>query len=288
MLEGRHYLPRHTKPWSVGRRAIAINVSDIGAMGGRPLYALISLGLRVDTAVADVEQMYRGFLAELNPLAAGIIGGNLTRTDHAEFIDVTLIGEVEPASALRRSTARPGDAILVTGHPGQAAAGLGLILRSDPLEDPLDRVLIQAYNEPSHRAREGRAVAEAHCATAMIDTSDGFLGDLGHICEESGVGAELIQADLPVSEALRNAAAKLLRDPLDWTLGDSDDYELIVTCPPDRVDAVRAAIASVSQVAVTRVGRIVQGPGPIELLLPGGGRRRVTRGGWDHFQQEEP
>jgi thiamine-monophosphate kinase len=257
-------------------------------MGGRPLYALVSLGLRADAAVADLEELYRGFLAELNPLGAAIIGGNLTKTDDAQFIDVTLVGEVEPGKALRRSTARPGDAILVTGYPGQAAAGLGLLLGSPPSSDLLHRALIQAYNEPVHRAREGRAVAEGGGATAMIDTSDGFLGDLGHICEESGVGAELVLADLPVSEALRKAASRLQSDPHDLILGDSDDYELIITCPPDRVDGVRAAIASASDVVVTRVGRIVEGPGAIELLLPGGGRRRVTRRGWDHFAGGEP
>ena len=117
----------------------------------------------------------------------------------------------------------------------------------------------------------------------MIDTSDGFLGDLGHICEESGVGAELFQGALPVSDALRRAAPRVACDPLDLLLGDSDDYELIITCRPENVAGVRAAVASVSDVPVSRVGQIVDRPGVIELVLPDGGRRPVTRGGWDHF-----
>lgn len=283
MLEGRHYLPAHTTPHSVGRRAMAINLSDVGAMGGRPLYALVSLGLRADALVEDLEELYRGFLAELNPLGACVIGGNLTKTDHAQFIDVTLFGEVERGGALRRSTARPGDAVLVTGCPGQAAAGLRLLLAGGLSGDPLDAALRRAYCEPSHRAREGRAVAQAGAATAMIDISDGFLGDLGHLCEESGVGAEVVQAHLPVTDALRSAAARLGCEPWALTLGDSDDYELLVTSAPERVDEVRAAVASVGGVPVTQVGRLVEGTGGIELVLPDGGRRRTTHGGWDHF-----
>jgi thiamine-monophosphate kinase len=251
MVEGRHYLPDRISPLNLGRRAMVMNISDIGAMGGHPRYALVSLGLRADTLVADVEAMYAGFLAELNPFGAAVVGGNITKTDHANFIDITLIGEGEPDQLLRRSTARSGDAILVTGCPGQAVAGLQLLLQPQAPMDSGDQSLIDAYNEPSHRALEGQAVARAGWATAMIDTSDGFLGDLGHICEESGVGAELTQERFPASEALRNAAERLGKDPYDLVLGDSDDYELIVTCPPDRVADIRAAVAAVSGVRVS-------------------------------------
>jgi thiamine-monophosphate kinase len=292
MVEGRHYLPGRITPLDLGRRAMAVNISDIGAMGGEPRYALVSLGLRSDTPVADVEEMYRGFLTELNPFGASIIGGNLTKVDQANFIDVTLIGEGEPGKLLRRSTARPGDAILVTGFPGQAAAGLGLLLRTDlppaspefpEFPDSGEATLIRAYTTPIPRAREGRAVAQLGCATAMIDTSDGFLGDLGHICEESGAGAELIQESLPISEALRRAASRLGKDPAEFILGPSDDYELIITCPPECVDRVRSAIAATGTVPVSLVGRMTGVRGDITLVLPGGGRRRLTRGGWDHF-----
>jgi thiamine-monophosphate kinase len=146
-----------------------------------------------------------------------------------------------------------------------------------------EKTLIRAYTTPVPRAREGRAVAQLGCATAMIDTSDGFLGDLGHICEESGAGAELLQDSLPVSGALRQVAPRLGKDPGEFILGPSDDYELIITCPPECVDGVRSAIAATSAVPVSLVGRITAVRGDITLVLPGGGRRRVTRGGWDHF-----
>ena len=118
VVEGRHFLSRHITPMDLGRRSMMLNISDIGAMGGHPLYALISLGLKNETLVTDIEDMYRGFLAELNPFGASIIGGNLTKSGDGIFIDITLIGEVEEGRAVRRSGARPGDVILVTGYPG--------------------------------------------------------------------------------------------------------------------------------------------------------------------------
>jgi thiamine-monophosphate kinase len=284
MVEGRHYLPGKIGPLDLGRRAMTLNISDIGAMGGRPLYALISLGLKGDILVQDVEEMYRGFLVELNPFGASIIGGNLTKSGNGMFIDITLIGEVEQGKGVRRSGARPGDVILVTGYPGQAAAGLQLLLRGPDDPGILRHPLVKIFNTPSHRARAGEAIAKTGLATAMIDTSDGFLGDLGHICEESGVGAELVKEKLPVSEDLREAALVLQQDPYDLFLGDSDDYELVITCRPPDVAPLRSVISRCSPVLLTEVGRITDAASEITLLLSDGGRQPVKRSGWDHFR----
>jgi thiamine-monophosphate kinase len=253
-------------------------------MGGRPLYALLSLGLKGETFVQDIEEMYRGFLVELNPLGASIIGGNLTQSGNGMFIDITLIGEVEQGKAVRRSGARPGDAILVTGYPGQAGAGLQLLLQSP--EDPklLEHPLIKVYNTPSHRAQLGAAIAQAGCATAMIDTSDGFLGDLGHICEESGVGAELFKEKIPVSEDLRKAALMLHRDPYDFFLGESDDYELVITCRSQDVALLRSTVSQYCPVPLSEVGRITEAAHEIILLLPSGEGRALKPLSWDHFR----
>lgn len=283
LVEGRHYLVDHISPLDLGRRAMAVNISDIGAMGGQSLYALVSLGLKADTLVADVEAMYRGFLAELKPFGASVIGGNITKTEDANFIDITLIGEVEQGKIVRRSTAQAGDVILVTGYPGQAAAGFQLLLCSKPTEDLKDHPLVRAYNTPTHRAQEGQAIAHSGYATAMIDTSDGFAADLGHICQESHVGAVLIQEKLPISKDLRQAAVKLGKDPYKLTLQESDDYELIITCSPNHVDKIRSAVADVSDVPVTEVGRITDAVGDIQMIYPDGTQHRIPLTGWDHF-----
>ncbi len=266
---------------------MVVNISDIGAMGGHPLYSLVSLGLKIDMSVKDVENMYRGFAMELNPFGASIIGGNITSTKDAIFIDITLLGEVEQGKLMLRSSAKVGDAILVTGYPGQAAAGLQFLLRSQSRKDLREHPLVRTYNTPSHRAREGQAIARSGQATAMIDTSDGFLGDLGHICQDSGVGAELIQEKFPISEDLRQAAVELKLDPYELFLQDSDDYELIITGDPKNLVQIRSAIASISDVPVTEVGKITDSVGDIQLILPDGTRRHITPSGWDHFAKGE-
>jgi thiamine-monophosphate kinase len=284
MVEGRHYLPQHISFGDLGRRAMTLNISDIGAMGGKPLYALVSLGLKGEMLVQDVEEMYRGFLAELNPFNASIIGGNLTGSGNGMFIDVTLIGEVSHGKSLRRSGARAGDAVLVSGYPGQAAAGLQLLLHGPDDLKSADHPLIKAYNTPSHRAQLGAAIAETGFATAMIDTSDGFVGDLGHICEESGVGADLFKERIPVSEGLYGAARILHRDPYDFFLGESDDYELIITCRPEHINLLRSVAEKCCSAPLTEVGRITGGVEGITLLLPDGKRHPLKSLSWDHFR----
>ena len=261
LLEGRHYLPHHIMPMDVGRRAMAVNISDIGAMGGS-----------------------RGFAKELNPFGASIIGGNLTKSEKTVFIDITLIGEVRKKNIMLRSSAQAGDAILVTGYPGQAAAGLKLLQKAKSNEKLGAHPLVQAYNVPSHRAREGHAIARSRKAHAMIDTSDGFLADLGHICQESDVGALLIQDAFPLSNELKMAAVQLDMDPYQLFLQESDDYELIVTCSPENAPHIHSAIKDVSQIPVHEVGKITETAKEIYLKLPDGTKCPISPHGWDHFR----
>jgi len=297
MLENRHYLPQFISPHDMGRRAMVLNISDVGAMGGRPRYALISLGLRSSMLLKDVIAIYRGFLSELNPFQAFIIGGNVTKSTNANFIDITLIGEVEAGKMVRRSTAKPGDVILVTGYPGQSAAGLAILLQTEAGK-PWDgnNPLVTAYQCPTHRAVEGCAVAKTGLANAMIDISDGLLGDLGHICDESGVGAVLYEKDLPVSQALRQfseaadfakvaTTAGSSREPLDYVLKESDDYELMMTCNPEHVAGIRDTVAGVSHIPVTSIGSITAKKGGIEIMESAGNSRPATVSGWDHFSK---
>jgi len=281
VVEGRHFLLPHISFLDLGCRSMMLNISDIGAMGGHPLYALISLGLKNETLVKDIEDLYRGFLSELQPFGASIIGGNLTKSGDGLFIDITLIGEVEEGRTVRRSGAKPGDVILVTGYPGQSAAGLQLLVQTSA---SLDHPLVRAYNRPSHRAREGRAVALTQSATAMIDTSDGFLGDLGHLCEESRVGALLFQEKFPISQELREAAKALNKEPHRFFLGDSDDYQLIITCAAKEVHRIRSAVAATYDGPVSEVGRVTDPERGIRILLADGSERTLSAKGWDHFR----
>ncbi|MEW6750568.1 MAG: thiamine-phosphate kinase [Candidatus Latescibacterota bacterium] len=279
VVEGRHYL-RGTDPADLGWRAAAVNLSDIGAMGGQPRYALLSLGLRPEQPVATLERVYRGFLEALQPYGAAVAGGNVTLTTGPPFLDVTLLGEVEQGRALKRSGARPGDAILVTGLPGQAAAGLRRLQEGAPV--PPDDPLVLAYRRPPARVPEGREACR--CGVhAAIDTSDGLAGDLGQLCRESGVGAVVEAARLPVSPALARAAAAWGEDPLALVLSPSDDYELLLTCAPQAAQAVQRALAGVRGVPVTCIGTITTSAGHLGLRRDGH-EEPLTGGGWDHFR----
>ena len=183
-----------------------------------------------------------------------------------------------------RSAAQPGDAILVTGYPGQAAAGLKLLQKAESIENLQDHALVQAYNTPKHRALEGQAIARSQKAHAMIDTSDGFLADLGHICQESRVGAFLIQEMFPISEELHKAAKDLGIDPYQLFLLDSDDYELIITCPPENVSLVFSVIGEVGQTPIHEVGFITDNANEIQLKRTDGTKHLISAHGWDHFK----
>ena len=280
LVAGRHFLPGVIAPQELGRRAMAVNLSDIAAMGGQPLYALVSLGLQAQTLVAEVEQIYQGFLTELNPWGAAVVGGNITKTEGPVFIDVTLIGQIAAGRALRRAGGRAGDAILVTGHPGQAAAGLRQLRQTPQQADP---ELRRAYLPPTPRLAAGQAVALSGLANAMIDISDGLLGDLNHICEQSRAGALIEAARLPVSPALATAARAWGLDPLELVLGDSDDYELIITCAPERVPALTAAFGAVGDLALSLIGHLTPAGQGLRLLEANGQLRRLSPRGWDHF-----
>ena len=283
MVEGRHYLAGTMEPIDVGRRAMVMNISDIGAMGGWPRWAVVSLGLADDTPVEAVEALTRGFLEELNPLNAVLAGGNITKAAGGAFIDITLIGDVETGRKVLRSGACPGDAVLVTGFPGQAAAGLELLTHGQDPEAPGVRSLIDVYLRPRHRVREGQAAARTGRVHAMIDISDGFLGDLAHICEESRVGAEVVEKALPVNEPLRRMGGQWGRTPGEMVLAASDDYELILTCAPEDVETVKGTVSSVAGAAVTEVGRITPEAGRFEVVHADGSRSDAKAKGWDHF-----
>lgn len=286
LVENRHYLPGRIHPFDLGRRAVSVNISDIGAMGGVPSFALISLGLKPELPVSFIENMYKGFLAELNPFEVPIIGGNITKIQDNTFIDITILGEVEKGRAVRRSTAKPGDLILVTGFPGRAAAGLYLLIHS-PFSDELrQHSLVKAYNTPGHRAKEARAIALKQLATSMIDISDGFLGDLFHICEESCVGAVLEKEKIPISGDLKDFCAKYDKDPFDMFIQDSDDYELILTCSPEHLDMIRDEMSEISDVPVSEIGRITEHEGNIGVIAPEGSVTKLKPKGWDHFTKE--
>ena len=204
------------------------------------------------------------------------------------LVDMTIIGEVEEGRAVRRDTGRAGDIVWVTGVPGSAAAGLALLRAGiQPGAVPGLDGLIHAYIEPRGRAREGRKLGESGLATAMIDVSDGLVGDLGHLVEGSDMGILLKEEAVPVGEDLRAAGARLGRPPESFIYSASDDYELLFTTAPDRSDRVAPAIREISDAPVWPIGELIEGgKGQVIMEDRSGRRRPLIGGGWDHFRIE--
>ena len=244
LVEGRHFLAG-IEARSVGHQALAVNLSDLAAMGAEPAWALLSLSLP-EVEEAWLDEFAAGFFALADRCGIELIGGDTVRGPRV--ITVTALGLVEPGTALRRDGARPGDGVYVSGTPGEAAAGLEL-LRSGRREQAPGLVRRQLYAEP--RLALGRALRGL--ASAAMDVSDGLAGDLARLCAASGVGAELQLEQLPVSPALRAVLPPANAEH--YVLHGGDDYELLFTLPAVR----EAQLADVidESCPITRIGHIV-------------------------------
>lgn len=283
-VEGIHFRVQTTTPELLGRKALAVNLSDIASMAGAPRYALVSLGLPPTTPVAFVDGLYAGLNAEAAEFGVDIVGGNISGSPPEIFIDVTLLGEVEPGRVLHRSGARPGDRLVITGHPGDSAGGLALLL--DPsVRCPPEAAehLKRAHRAPVPRVAAGQAVGETGLAHAMIDVSDGLAGDLGHVAEASGVGAVLWADRIPISPELREAAAALGRDPLDFALHGGEDYELLIAVAPGGEDRVIQAIERAGGVGAAVIGEVVPAERGLSVQLPDGRTLTLRPAGYRHF-----
>jgi thiamine-monophosphate kinase len=289
-VEGRHYLVGAGSPDELGARALAINLSDIAAMGALPRFALISLLLNPATQTEWIDRYYAGMRAAADAHGVAIVGGNISGSTGPFTADVTLIGQIEPGRAILRSGAREGDAILVTGTVGAAAAGLLAATNPQAVarvhDDTLARVR-EAWLRPVARVTAGRALASAGCASAMIDISDGLAADLGHILSASGVGAVLEAPELPIDAATREVARALGRDPVDLALYGGDDYELLFTVPAALVESTIALLVE-RGVAATRIGWIQHQRDGLLLREEGGAIRAIEARGWDHLRPQAP
>lgn len=276
LVQDVHFRLDTQDAFTIGRRAIAINVSDIAAMGGEPHACLVSLALPPTTLVATVEAMYRGMREETSRSHVRVAGGNVTRTPGPLAIDVTMLGFVASEHVVWRRGARPDDLLAVTGSLGGAAA---LRLAQEAGLDAALSAPLLDLAVPAPRVTEGRALAAAGRAHAMLDLSDGLAGDLAHLCDASGVGAGIVAEALPIRPAVRRVAAAVDRDPIALALVGGEDYELLVALPPDRYEV---AARTIHPTPLTVIGRCQAATAGIELER-GGIRAPLTPRAWRHF-----
>ena len=273
LVESVHF-PRGSPAASIGHRAFAVNLSDIAAMGAEPAWALLALTLP-ESDEAWLTQFARAAGDLCRRHGVSLIGGDTTRGPLS--ITVTLVGIVPIGVALERKGAQAGDAIFVTGSPGDAAAGLALEQDRLHVVDPMSaQILRDRFLFPTPRCEVG--IALRGLASACIDVSDGLGGDLEKLCAASGCGAEIDAAALPVSEALVAAVGRELAR--EYALTGGDDYELLFCVPASRLGAMTQAMA-MGLGPVTRIGRLVSGNGV--RVSARGGVTQFSGSGFDHF-----
>ena len=275
LIQGVHFLSSTISWRDLGWKALAVNLSDIAAMGGTPTYALVSLDLPPDTEVESVVDFYRGFLDLAARFEVTIAGGNVSRADRVS-VHITLMGGLPSESMLRRSAAKPGDAIAVTGHLGASAAGLRLIKAKK--EGPAAEALLQAHRRPWPRVQEGKSLLQLGIKAAM-DISDGLLSDLGQLCLASKLTARIWADRIPIHPNVREV---FTRQALRLALAGGEDYELLFSCPPGLVEQARKSLP----VPLTVIGELEDGEaGKVVILDRWGQELPAVERGWDHFRR---
>jgi thiamine-monophosphate kinase len=285
LIEGVHFERRTISARDLGAKSIVVNVSDIAAMAASPRYALAAIGLTSDVDVAWVVELYGGMRAACEEYALSLVGGDTNRADRI-VVSVTVVGEVSPGRAVGRSGAQPGDIIVVTGSLGAAAGGLALSRArpakvAEALSRPWGRPLLDALVRPVARVGEGQTLAQAG-VTAMMDLSDGLAKDLSRLCLESGVGARIERAKVPVSPALLDGADVLGVDAPELAVSGGEDYELLATIDLTDVERAREELDERFGVTLTEVGVITEGS-ELVAVDAGGRTGALEPRGWDHF-----
>ena len=270
-LEGIHFRRDWHPPESVGHRCLARGLSDIAAMGGEPVAAFLSLALPRDLPQSWVGPFARSLISVADKYGVTLAGGDTAESPNGILADIVVVGTVPKGKAILRSTARIGDRIFVSGELGGSAAALVRMMSSKKKLNPRD---YRRHFYPEPRLELGRILREKRFASAMIDTSDGLSSDLAHICEESGVGAELDAAVIPRARVGKSASEV----DLDLALDGGEDYELLFTAPPRQ-----RLPRQIAGVCITEIGQIIRGH-RILVRNPNRAAYELHPRGWEHFK----
>ncbi|MCP4689357.1 MAG: thiamine-phosphate kinase [Desulfobacterales bacterium] len=284
LVERIHFFRDDAAGFTLGRKSLAVNLSDIAAMGGRAREAFVSIGAPGDVPVAFLEDLYDGMKSLAAEFRVNILGGDFTGSAADVIINVVVLGSVSEEEMLRRDAAKSGDVICVTGFLGESRAGLHLIQNRIPADDAGLERLRQAHLAPRPHLAEGRFLAGAGGVHAAIDVSDGLAGDLGHILNQSQKGARLYDERLPISRDLEKFCARFELDPVEHALAGGEDYVLLCTLSPRRAGDILKRYEETFNRPLHPVGEITDS-GVLERILPDGRVRSPRPAGWDHFSR---
>lgn len=282
LVEDIHFLMDKITPYQLGWKAIAVNLSDIAAMGGRPLFILLSLGIPVEMNVELIQDIYKGMKDICEHYRVNILGGDTVASPDKLIINISLIGDAKEKEVIYRSGARPGDKVYLTGNVGDSAAGLNILKNDISPPSSIGSHFIKVHNEPKPLIETGRIIATSGLASAMIDLSDGLLSDLWHICKESGVGAMLFRSKIPLSSELKLLASLADFNPLDIALSGGEDYLLLVTVPEEKIQDLELLFKDKKPSPLYLIGEIREKEG-IGMVNDDGSIEEIVLRGFNHF-----
>jgi thiamine-monophosphate kinase len=282
LVEGTHYQAGWLSMGDIGWKALAVNVSDVAAVGGTPKHALVTLFLPVDSTTKQIDELYEGLEQCGEETGVVVVGGDIVKIDGPFAVSVALSGVCERDEIVLRSGARQGDTIVVTGSLGEASVGLKALSQDSNRAwgEHID-ACVGRFRRPVPRLAESRAIIKDLQPTSMIDISDGLLSDLWHVMEASKVGAILEGKDIPVGMGVVDFFGGSEEDGLSQALAGGEDYELLFTMN-SRLDERLPEVAARLGVGLTPIGRITPKGAGVKLAQKGG-EREIGKGGFDHF-----
>ncbi len=285
LVEDVHFLKHKITPWQLGWKSLAVNLSDIAAMGGIAKEAFLSLGIPKDMDVEFWDEFYRGFKELAAEWDVNLTGGDTTGSQGPIVVSVTVVGEVPVSEVVYRKGAASRDHVVVTGYLGDSAAGLQIILDNDTESERNFPSLLEAHNQPRPHLDEGRWLAASGAVTSMIDISDGLASDLGHILERSEMGASINLSNIPLSEPFQEYVEFRGLDPWKLSLSVGEDYVLLCTIRDDNFEEIRQQWEQRYQFPLCEVGIIEVEPG-IRHQHRDGESTIELLSGFDHFRQK--
>jgi len=280
LLENIHFDLSYFSFGDLGHRALVANLSDIAAMGGLPVTAIVTLGLPDYVSVENVLELYVGMNLLARKFNCPISGGDVTSSPKGLFITISVLGEVEKNYLTLRSKAKAGDLICVTGELGESQAGLELLQKSKTNKKlKYSKGLIQKHLAPQPKIKEAREIIKKLKPNSMIDISDGLASEVSHIAQASKLGAVIYESEIPVSSKAKQAGKILNKNPLNWALYGGEEYEILFTIPKNRI---KRLIELSQKIKLTVVGEMKKEKG-VFLLKPNGKKERIKKGGFRHF-----
>jgi thiamine-monophosphate kinase len=277
LVEDVHFDLATTTPWQLGYKAIAVNLSDIAAMGGIPRHIVISLAMPKDAGFDFVDNLYKGMKEICREFKVNIVGGDTVSSPHGVIINVAVLGEVEPGRLTKRSGARPGDIVAVTGTLGDSACGLELLGKKDWEERDFAWPLVTSHLTPRPKVQAGQTLAQIG-VSSMNDISDGLSSEANEIAAASKVGLRVYKKAIPLSDCLKQAADWLGKSPLHYALYGGEDYQLIFTISPEKSNALQEA-----GLGLSTIGEVTERPAVV-LVDNDGTEEKLEPKGYNHFR----